>query len=358
VKLDSQPKDRAARVRSATRRVALVLLGLYLFVVALELLKKGAGGLGPLLRALDVSGVPGGIGFGWIMASLVLSGSPVAAIALTLLASRTLTVDETFAMIGGSRLGASFVVLVVGVLDDVRGGRTEHRSAYIGVVALVVTAAIYAPALGLGYVALQAGVFQGLRIEGRDLASVLDALHGPITRAASAWLPRLALFGLGGLGLLGAFRMFDAVLPDLQKRNHSFGEPGQFLYRPMFMFVVGLAVTTVTLSVSVSLSLLVPLAGKGYIRRENVFPYIMGANITTFVDTLLAGALVGHPDAVRVVAVMMVSVTALSLPVLLLFPYAFERWVDRIARRATASTRALLAFVGLLFLIPLALLAL
>ena len=62
----------------------------------------------------------------------------------------------------------------------------------------------------------------------------------------------------------------------------------RLLYRPLVTFALGLAVTTLTMSVSVSLSVLVPLSARGYIRRENVIPYIMGANITTFVDTLVA----------------------------------------------------------------------
>ena len=71
-----------------------VVAGLFLFVLALELLKKGAGGIGPLLRQLGVSGVTGGTGVGWLAACLLLSGSPVAAMALTLLASGTLTTEE------------------------------------------------------------------------------------------------------------------------------------------------------------------------------------------------------------------------------------------------------------------------
>jgi Na+/phosphate symporter len=112
------------------------------------------------------------------------------------------------------------------------------------------------------------------------------------------------------------------------------------------------------MSVSVSLSLLVPLAAKGYVRRENVCPYILGANITTFIDTLFAGALVGHPDGVRIVAVLMTSVSVLSLPIVFGMPYAFERFVDSVARRATRSTRALVVFVVGLFLVPALLIAL
>jgi Na+/phosphate symporter len=292
------------------------------------------------------------------MACVVLSGSPVAAIALTLLASNTLSTAESFAMIGGSRLGASFVVLVIGLLDDLRNRRTEKRSAYIGVAALLATAAIYVPALVLGLAGLQHGLFAGLRLEGRDLSSLLDPVYGPLTRSAVAHLPRFVLFVTGVLCLLGSFKLFDRVLPDLHAREGPVSLAGRIAYRPWAMFAIGLGVTAVTLSVSVSLSLLVPLAAKGYVRRENVCPYILGANITTFLDTLFAGALVGHPDAVRVVAVLMSCVTALSLPVVFLAPYAFERLVDRAARRATRSTRSLVVFVAGLLLIPALLIAL
>ena len=57
------------------QRVLAVGLGLLLFVLALELLKKGAFGLGPLLRSVGVAGFNGGLGFGWLMACVVLSGS-------------------------------------------------------------------------------------------------------------------------------------------------------------------------------------------------------------------------------------------------------------------------------------------
>ena len=66
----------------------------------------------------------------------------------------------------------------------------------------------------------------------------------------------------------------------------------------------------------------------------------------------------GHPEAVRLVAVLMACVTVLSVPIVFLFPYAFERAVDRVAQRATADSRALLVFVAALLAVPIALLAL
>ena len=339
-------------------RAAAVVVGLFLFVLALELLKKGAGGIGPLLRQVGVSGIRGGLGVGWLAACVLLSGSPVAAMALTLLASGTLTTEETFGMIGGSRLGASFVVFVIGALDDLRARRHEKRSAYLGVAALVTTAVVYLPAMGLAWLGLSRGFLAGLRLEGRALAGFFEVVYGPLLAWLVAHLPRFVLFATGVLVLLAAFRAFDRALPDLERRDSPLLDTGHVFYRPWFMFGIGLLTTALTLSVSVSLSLLVPLAAKGYVRRENVSPYILGANITTFIDTLFAGALVGHPDGVRVVALLMGSVSLLTLPIVFLFPFAFGRLVDRVASRATAGPRSVLAFLGFLFLIPLVLIAL
>lgn len=327
-------------------------------MLALELLKRGASGLLPLLRVLDVDGVAGGLGFGWLGACVLLSGSPVAAIALALLAGGALSTLEAFAMIGGSRLGASFVVLVLGAADDFRAGRRDGRAAYVGATALLATAAIYVPALLCGYLALDRGALAGLTFEGRALDSLLRPLFGAVASAAAAALPPLALFGAGLGALLAGFRALDLALPDLSGERSPLERVGRVVLQPVVLFLLGAGLTCLTLSVSVSISLLVPLTARGWIRRENVWPYVCGANVTTLIDTLLAGALVGHPDAVRIVALQILFVALLSLPVVLVFPHAFGRWLDRLARAATAAPRARFTFVGLVLLIPALLLGL
>ncbi len=70
--------------------VATVLLGLLVFILALELLKKGAGGVAVILRSVSAHGFLNLWGFGWLMAYAAMSGSPIAATALTLLVLPTL----------------------------------------------------------------------------------------------------------------------------------------------------------------------------------------------------------------------------------------------------------------------------
>ena len=96
----------------------------------------GAGGLRPVLDTLSSGGIAGHFGFGWFGSYIVMSGSPVAAVAMSLFAGGAITDLEAFAMINGSRMGASLIVLVVGFVSYVTGHRNPD-GLYIGVVALL-----------------------------------------------------------------------------------------------------------------------------------------------------------------------------------------------------------------------------
>ena len=126
------------------RRALWFLAFLSLFVISLELIKSGARPLTLWFKPDAGENVPGALGAGWLIACLVMSGSPVAALALGLLDDGSLTARETFAMVTGSRLGASFVVLVVGFVYDMRA-RRRGNGVYVGALALLTTFTIYLP---------------------------------------------------------------------------------------------------------------------------------------------------------------------------------------------------------------------
>ena len=57
-------------------KLAYVVAGLFLFILALRMLSKGAGGLGPFLKeSLGIENAVNTLGFGWLFAYAVLSGS-------------------------------------------------------------------------------------------------------------------------------------------------------------------------------------------------------------------------------------------------------------------------------------------
>jgi Na+/phosphate symporter len=119
------------------------------------------------------------------------------------------------------------------------------------------------------------------------------------------------------------------------------------------MFFLGAAITLISMSVSVSLSILVPLSNRGFIRRENVIPYIMGANITTFSDTLLASVLLNNQMAFTIVLVQMVSITLVSSIILFTTYRRFERGMLDFVTWVTVNNRNLALFMITIFMVPL-----
>jgi Na+/phosphate symporter len=284
-----------------------------------------------------------------------MSGSPVAAIALSLYSSGTISDTEAFAMINGSRLGASFIVLFVGFILWV----TRRRSAdglYIGVVALLTAFTLWLPVLPIGVLILNQGWFDSIQVGTPDaITSFVDVAYDPIVERISDLLPTILVFVVGIGTLLLAFAVFDRALPNLEQPSQRVESIKDRLHHPLAMFALGMALTAVTLSVSISLTLLIPLSLKGYIRRDAIIPYVMGANITTWVDTMVAALLLDSPHAFTIVFTQMVVGAGISLFVLLFLYKPYSAAVIATANRVTHSKRGFAAFMAVILIVPLVL---
>ena len=343
--------------RISWRKIGLFILSLFLFLLAITLMKEGARALTPLVRdGFNVTNPANSLGFGWLFAYIVMSGSPVAAAALTFFDAGVISQLSTFTMITGSRLGASFIVLFIGFIYVLRG-RNKSTSLSMGLLSLTVTGSTYVLALFVGVAFLQSGVLDGMQLQsGALLNSLTDFIFDPLAALFLSFLPRWALF-LVGLGIiLVSFNMFDKCLPEMTIKESQVGQVSRLVYRPAIMFLLGAAVTMVSMSVSVSLSILVPLSHRGFVRRENVIPYIMGANITRFVDTLLPAVLLNNPPAFTVVLVEMLSIVIVSLLILTFIYKPYQKGVLNLVEWITVDNRHFASFMFVILLVPIILL--
>ncbi|UYN89363.1 MAG: hypothetical protein KIT08_09720 [Anaerolineales bacterium] len=349
---------RAKLARSAGQ-LALFFVSLWLFILAISLMKAGAQALGPFIQSVfALENFANSLGFGWLLAYGVMSGSPVAAAALTFFDAGIVRDIDAFAMITGSRLGASLIVLLIGFVYVLRG-RNRAESLGMGLVSFCVTGSTYLVALLPGYLLLSSHRLDAVQLQsGAILSSVIDSLFDPVVHLLDAWLPGWMLFVVGLGVILLSFRLFDDLLPTETIKNSRVGQLSRLTYKPIVMFVLGSFITMISMSVSVSISILVPLSQRGLVRRENVIPYIMGANITTFIDTLLAAVLLVNPRAFTVVLVEMLSISMVSVVILALFYSSYEQWVLRFVNWLVNSNRNLAVFIAVIFTAPLLLLLL
>lgn len=337
-------------------KIGLFIVSLFLFILALTLMKDGARGLAPVVEnRFSLDSAANTLGFGWLFAYLVMSGSPVAASALTFLDAGIITTVQTFTMIIGSRMGASFIILFIGFIYVLRG-RSRSSSLSMGLLSFTVTGTLQAGSLVIGTLLLMSGWLGRFDFgQGLALVAITDLIFDPISHFLQGILPTWALFVVGLGIILVTFNLFDKCLPEMTIKESQVGRMSRLVYQPMIMFLLGSAVTLVSMSVSVSLSILVPLSHRGFVRRENVIPYIMGANITTFIDTLLAALLLNNHDAVSVVLAEMLGVALAALIILLVAFKAYERMSLRFVSWVTEKNVNLALFMFTIFIVPLVL---
>jgi len=317
-------------------KVFLFIVSLFLFVQSIALMKEGARPLVSLVRggfaAADLSYF---LGLGWLSAYIIMSGSPA-----------------------GSRLGASFVVLFVGFIYVLRG-RNRATNLSMGLLSLTVTGMNSLAGFIVGIGLLKTGVLDRVQFRlNNSTYSVIDRIFSPLINALARSLPSWALFPIGLGIVMVSFSLFDRCLPQVALKESQMGRMSRLIYRPWVMFLLGGAITLISMSVSVSLGILVPLGNRGFVRRENVIPYIMGANITTFVDTLLVAVLLGNSLAFTIVLAGMISIALVSGVVLVAFYRRYRRAILAFVSWVTATNRNLALFMFFIFIIPILLMVL
>jgi sodium-dependent phosphate cotransporter len=218
----------------------------------------------------------------------------VAALSLSLLVADVVSNSQLFLLVAGSRLGGAAIVLLIGGLEFLRKRRFSLRRATgLGVLTFLVTLSIYVPATVLGYLALPSlrPLLGNLtRALGLDLRP-MTAFQGLTDAVLSVTGPIVGFVLALGL-LFTCIDMFDRLLGQVQTdtlRRHFFRR----LRQRWVSFGIGLLVTGLTTSVAFSLGVVVPLYNREYVTRREIVPYILGANVGTFLDTLVVAAVLG-----------------------------------------------------------------
>ncbi|UCF61100.1 MAG: hypothetical protein JSV37_00045 [Anaerolineaceae bacterium] len=335
------------------RKIGLFLASIFMFVLAIILMKDSARGISYLVQDfINVTNPVNCLGFGWLSAYLIMSGSPIAATALTFFDAGMVNKISAFTMITGSRLGASFIVLFIGFIYVIRG-RDRAASLSMGLLSLTVTWSTYILGLLVGVNILRAGLLDWVQLHsGALLYKTTELMFDPILTVMNGLLPHWAIFLCGLLIIMLSFQLFDRCLPQMTIKESQVGQMSRLIYRRWVMFSLGALITMVSMSVSLSLSVLVPLSNRGFVRRENVIPYIMGANITTFIDTLFAAILINNSSAFTIVFVEMVSISLVSMIILATIYHHYERSMLDLVAWITTGNRNLAIFLLVVFVVP------
>lgn len=350
-------QTRSSRYRSLLS-LTLIAVAAVGFLFAIQLLSEALQTLSPAIRPLFHRRMLDGIqlvGMSWLSAYVLMNGSVVAAIALSLFSAGLIGVSELFLLIAGSRLGAAGIVLLIGALDFLRIREYSLSEAMqLGMLTFVVGHTIYVPAIVFG-----AGVMwlleRSIWLTGVEVDGSLNgfAFLEPYTAAIIRLLGAAPSALLALLLFVGSLHLLDSLFGRVDT-NWLREQVFVLLRRRWLSFGFGLGITAVATSVAFSMGVIVPIYNRGYITRREIIPYIIGASLGTLTDTLIV-AIVLNSDVGVVTILVLFAIAAVCAGAALLFYDVYYGAVNAVQERLLRDEQMFVAFLTSLVVVPLVL---
>ena len=337
------------------------LFAIYFFVSGIVVIKSAAVILGESLAekiVLLIRDTTSGVFAGWLGTAILQSSGAFDSIVVCFTSSGVLPLTLAVATIIGAEIGTTVTPFLISALGHVRKGKRLTASFSVTVSHVMYnlfTLLLFYPA------ELFSGVFTKIAMQGSSIFLSVPWLQAfpDIIDVATPWvdalvesLPPWVGLVLGGLMLIVALIGLERYMTAIFSMPRSWNLIRATFTKPYRAFMAGFLFTVLVPSTSVMVSLLVPLAGSGVIRADYyILPYILGANIGTVFDVMIAALATGDPASLGVWLVhLAINVTGAIIFMPLLAP--FSRMVRWISERLAASSRLTLAIAVVFYAVP------
>jgi len=291
-------------------KIILLLLLVYAFLVSISLMGEGMKIMGKeftekLLASTSNAFV--GLFIGILTTSIVQSSSSTTSIVVGLVGAHMLNLQQAIPIIMGANIGTSITNTLVSL--GYLGSKTELNRAYSAAVVHdifnVLSVCIFLPLqitfnlIGSSATFL-ADIFE--KSGGLHFVSPLKIIVKPVVKllvslfADNVWLIEIVALVI----LFVALRYIVILMKSMviEKVNYFFDK---VIFRtPLIGLFFATVVTAIVQSSSVTTSLIVPLAGAGLLKLEQVFPYTLGANVGTTITAIMASLVTEDKTAVAV----------------------------------------------------------
>ncbi len=338
---------------------------IYLFFLSISLLgaslKMLGGGLLTDLLALTTNPFVG-LFVGILATSIVQSSSLVTSLTVGLVAGGGLGVAQAVPIIMGSNMGTSVTnaLVAAGQINKPVEFRRAFAAAVVDDFFEICSIAILLPLqVAFNVLGASAAFFskQFAQLGGLQVFDPLNAIIDPVVVLLVDLVFESALVALV-LALALLFLSLSYLVKTLRGRLIGRIEP--FFDKVLFKsagraMALGFTSTALLQSSSMTTSLAVPLAGAGFLTLQQVFPYVLGANVGTTLTAMFAALVTGQEAAVTVaLAHLLYNVFGIALVwPLRRIPLGLA---ELLARHAARSRLIPLGYVILVFFaVPLAL---
>lgn len=285
---------------------------IYLFILGIELLKKTSLILAPnltnILQNIISTSPLKAFASGWFLTLIFQSSGAVDTLSLTLMANSIISLITTIFIIMGTAIGTTITALIISLLTKAKK-RKDFRHGF----EIATSATIYNVFIITIFFLLEI-VFKEISfltntisqfIHTPKIAFVPDLIHtitNPLINPATKFLHPIVSLILAFIILIISLRFISKsiirAMGGEKKTKHLIGKYFKTKTRAFF---IGLIITAVVFSSSITIGLLVPLAMSRLINLRKAIPFIIGAEIGTMTDLILASLIIGKTIAFSLV---------------------------------------------------------
>ncbi len=337
------------------------IAAIYVFISGIVLIKSSAVIMAESLAetiVLLISDTTSGVFAGWIGTALLHSSGAFDSIVVAFTSSGVIPLRLAVATIIGAEIGTTVTPFLVSVLGHIRKKSRLNASFTVTLTHVLYnlfTLMLFYPA------ELFTGVFTKIAEQGSsifvkatwitavpDLIDVVTPWVDPFLEFLPAWVGLV----VGAAALIVALLGLENYMTAIFSMPMSWNLIRATFTRPLRAFIAGFLFTVLVPSTTVMVSLRVPLAGSGVIRADYfILPYILGANIGTVFDVMIAALATGDPISM---GVWLVHLTINVVGALIFFPLLkpFSRLVRWCADKIAASRRLTLIVAVVFHAVP------
>ena len=343
------------------KNVVGTLVAIYFFISGIILIKSSACIMGEALAekvVLIIRDTTSAVFAGWISTALLHSSGAFDSIVVAFTSSGVMPLSLSVAAIIGAEMGTTVTPFLISVLGHLRKGtrlRASFNVTMTHVLYNLFTLMIFYP-IELYFKTFTKVAEQGSKIFVRaswlkaipDILDVVTPWVDPLLEAIPTWAGLL----VGGAMLVLALGGVEKFMTEIFSMPRSWNLIRATFTRPKRAFIAGLLFTMLVPSTTVMVSLLVPLASSGVILPEYyILPYILGANIGTVFDVMIAALATGDPISL---GVWLVHLTINVVGALIFFPLLrpFSRLVRWSAEKVAESPRLTVVIAVIFHVVP------
>lgn len=293
------------------KSIIYTLIGLYFFLASIVMIKEAvtlfSEAFATTILSLIHDTTTGAFG-GWIATALLQSSGAFDSIIVAFASAGVLPLSVSVAAIIGAEVGTTVTTQFVSVLGYIRKKGDEFSSTFT--VSMMHFWYNMFTFIMFYFLELFTGALTQIAKMGSSVFATIGGLAAvpSLLDAITPWIPPLLRVIPPWIGLIAGVAMLVGSLMSTEKHmTATFSMPKSWnliratFTRPLRSFLAGFVFTIFVPSTSVMVSLLVPLVASGVLKTDYyLLPYILGANIGTVFDVLMAALATGNSVAMGV----------------------------------------------------------